>query len=316
MNQCFHRALSFTAIAAFFISSANAANIQPREIEVPSALMDQLKSFEPSGSVYLEDLGAYLIVSDDTDKKDRPLLFLMNEKGEVEEEPLNIQGIKKMTDIESVSQDSEGNLYFLSSLGLNKNGKEKVERNFFVRASRDGKKIKATGALELRPLLLEALAASNDPAIKKLKRKLEDKLDVESSYIKDGTLFIGLKEPQPEGGLAVILKVGNVDEIFSSESIDGKEFEVATFNFGAVSGDTDLLSEMLPIGDSFFFCTTTDEGNGRLWKADAQGGNLEIVQEFQGLKPEGLAYRKSENDLLVVFDQGEEEAQFGHYSLE
>lgn len=102
MNQCFHRALSFTAIAAFFISSANAANIQPREIEVPSALMDQLKSFEPSGSVYLEDLGAYLIVSDDTDKKDRPLLFLMNEKGEVEEEPLNIQGIKKMTDRKSV----------------------------------------------------------------------------------------------------------------------------------------------------------------------------------------------------------------------
>ncbi len=129
----------------------------PQPLTIPEEISNEFEFLEPSAAVYLPDLDSFLVASDDTNEADEPFLFLMNRAGEISKEPFALTGLKKMTDMESMSLGADGNLYVLSSLGLNKNGKEKPERNWFVRASRTAKKIEITDKIQLRSLLLEAL---------------------------------------------------------------------------------------------------------------------------------------------------------------
>lgn len=292
----------------FQIAALLVSLLKPQPIRVPEELSEQLKSFEPSAALYVDDLKSFLIANDDTTEEDTPLLFLMDSNGQVSSSPLEIKGIKKMTDIESISQDEKGTLYLLSSQGLNKNGNEKKERNLFVRAEREGQKIQTKNSIYLRPLLLEALENSGDSTLKKMQKNFKNDLDVESHFIRNGELYLGLKEPQPVPGTAVIVKAGNVDALFSKESL--KVCTWKTLDFKSVSGEEDLLSDILPTKEGFLFSTTSEKGPGRLWRYEETNGKLSLLEEFADFNPEGLAFNTPAQKLLVVFDQGEEEGLF------
>lgn len=283
-------------VAVLFLSLSAVAT--PKEISLPSDVEKQLKSFEPSAAMYLEDLDLFLIASDDTTEKDEPMLFLMDADGEVQSPAVKIKGIKKMTDVESISQDDDGTLYIMSSQSLNKNGKDKSERNLLVRAVRKNKKITSSDSVELRPLLTHALG-----------QDVEESLDIESHFVREGELYIGLKEPQRSPGSAEILKIGKVDDIFAGE-LDVSEWK--TIDFKAVSGEEDLLSDILLVDERFYLTTTQEKGTGRLWQYEEDADELTLLEEFGDLHPEGLAYNPGTNSLLVVFDEGGERALFTH----
>ena len=294
-------------------SLAQAAAPAPAEMNVPSSITKLLKSFEPSGMIYLADLDRYLFSSDDTDKKETPFVFLMDKNGNVEKTPILIHGLSAMTDIESISMDRAGDIYFLSSLGINKSGKDKFTRNLFVKAERQGRIIEAVASIELRSLLLEAIQASNIPELVVIKRKLVADLDVESSLVVDGKLLVGLKNPQPQPGHALILNLGLVEDLFTSGEIASLSIW-RTIDFSKVSRNENVLSDILLTGETLFLSTTSEAGNGALWKLNLPTNELKQLQTFQGFKPEGLSYNAAAQELMVVFDQGDKPARFQLYS--
>ncbi len=268
-----------------------------KSINVPKKLRKKLKSFEPSSGIFLPEENKYLVAIDDTTKKDDPWLFFMDENGEVESEPVKIEGLKKMTDMESISQDESGFIYILSSQGLNKSGKEKIERNLFVKAQwNSSHSLEAQEVLELRPILLEALMASRDPILKKMRSQYEELLDIESHFIQNGEVYIGLKEPQFEQSKAVILKLGSVKDVFAG-NIDLSLWQV--LDLRTDQAERVLLSELAWAADQLWATSTTDEGLGSLWSYD--GKRITLEAEFDA-RSEGLAI--SEKGAMLLFDQG------------
>jgi len=295
-------------VTAMLLQGSSSWAAVPQEIQVPTKLRNTLKSFEPSAGLYLSDLDAYLIASDDTTKKDQAILFLMNEQGQIDANPVGIQGLDKMTDIESLSQDEAGHLYALSSQSLNKSGKNKPERNLLVRAERRGRELRAESQIELRPLLLSALSQSLDPQLRDMTSRYAAELDIESHLVRDGHLYLGLKNPQPRPGQAVVIRVESVDDLLRQGEVRLSTWK--TVNFKAISGEDDLLSEMLQIGDDWILTTSTEAETGRLWRYDQTTEQLTLLEEFEGFKAEGTALNPDSQDLLVLFDMGEEPARF------
>lgn len=281
---------------------------QALNISFPSELGEKIPSFEPSAALYLSDLDMFLISSDDTTKKDEALLFLMNAQGEVEEEPLAIEGLTKMTDIESVSMDGHGFLYVMSSLGLNKNGKFKSERNLFVRAERQDREIQAVDEMDLRTPLIEALESEHHGVIAGMSGRFEQELDVESHFTRAGKLFVGLKNPQPRPGQGVVLSLGEIDELFASSEVTISD--VTVFDFNSLTGEADQISEIAVQDGVWWILTTIENGDGRFWRYTEQSRELELLQEFPNLKGEGLALRPQSNQVMIVFDEGGKPAKY------
>ncbi len=284
----------------------------PRQVTVPESITAAFPTFEPSASIYLADQGKFLVASDDTNNKDEPFLFLVNEKGEVDKKPLKVNGLAKMTDIESISLDEKGTLYLLSSLSLNKNGVLKPQRNLFAKASIKGKDINVTESVDLRAKLLKALEESNDPVLKTMNSQFKTLLEIESSFVKDGELLVGLKAPQPKEGTALILNLGNADQLFTASSVSNIKVE-HQIDFAADSNESDLLSDMQHIGNSLLLTTTLDSGGGRFWKYDLSSKKLTQLKSFETERPEAIAQMPDQKTMLF-FDQGEDTALFEIFS--
>lgn len=291
-----------------FIQSALA--FEP--VIVPDSL--GLKTFEPSAITYIPNLNRYLVASDDTDKKDSPLLFLMEKDGHVDKDPIAIKGIEKLTDIESLNQDAEGNIFILSSLSLNKKGKNLKERNMLIQAHLRDREMNIVNSIELRPLLLQQLENSREPELVLLRGRFEKELNVEASFLSQGDLYIGLKGPQLESGQALVLNLGPLQKIFLDHTLNLKVWK--SVNFAAISGEADHLSDMILFENNLLFSTTNDCNNGRLWAYNPNSEELSILSEFEGLNSEGLALPANSKDLMVVFDQDNNEPLFTHFKMD
>lgn len=280
----------------------------PQEIRIPAGVDAELKTFEPSGAVYLPDLDQFLVVIDDTDKKSRPLLYLISRDGQVRDEAFLVAGLSKISDLESVSADGKY-VYLLSSLGLTKSGKAKEERSLFVRVLRQGTKFTLDKSVDLRELLIPAIQNSKLPELANLKISVEEELDVESHFIRDGKLYVGLKSPQSQPGTATILDLGSVDKILNAKKIENLQVW-KTINFRAISNEDDMLSEILVFKNEIWFATTNEDHHGRFWKFDEKTGKVELKKYFRKQRLEGLAYDVTNKTVFMVFDQSNKPALF------
>lgn len=288
----------FIALAMAGCSSAFTAQAgqKPQKIQIP----DSLPKLETSALIYLADQRRFLVASDQTDDDSSPWLFLMNEQGEMEGNPVVIEGAQSVADMESISQ--EGNLvYVMSSQGLTALGKEKRERNQFVRARREGRRLVLDAQMELRPSLLAALENSQDPVLRSLRGEFRKKLDVESHFISEGELFIGLKNPQPKDGVALILGLGSVQEVFRAGQVASARVW-RQIDFRAFGNSNHTLSDMLLEGDRLRLCSTNSWGRGALWTYEIAGGRLVRHEEFSS-RPEGVARDSRDAKLMLVFDK-------------
>lgn len=294
-------------IALVFAQATLARSGEPSEINVPKKLKKKLKSFEPSAALALGTGEGYLIASDDTTENDDAMLFLMDAEGNVNKEPVIISGVEKMTDIESLSSDGDW-IYAMGSQSRNKSGKEKEERNLFVRGKLVDGDLAETEIIELRSQLLRALPKV--AALSSVKAKLNQKLEIEASFVKEGRLFVGLKDPQPRPGTGLLLELGDAHALFSGENLQAANVRVAAeLDFSANGGSLEKISDIVPTGDKLLIAATLEEGGGSIWTLEH--GKLQRRAEFPDHQPEGVAPGVS-NETLVVFDQGEDAALFGH----
>jgi hypothetical protein len=280
----------------------------PQEMTIPKKLKQQLKSFEPSAALYLPQTNNYLIAIDDTTEADAAMLFLMDRDGNVDQVPVMIENLKTMTDIESLSSEN-GFIYAMSSQSRNKKGKVLKERNLFVRGKLKGHVLVETSVVELRPELLKALGSATDIRISSMQASFDKLIEIESSYVKNGLLYVGLKDSQPRAGAGIILELGSVASIFSTGKLDPKAIKVsAILDFASAGGTEEKISDLLLNIDGTLIVTATlEDGGGSIWSFD--GNELKQITSYQVEKPEGIA-QSATGDLLVAFDQGDEAALF------
>ncbi|MBX2996714.1 MAG: HlyD family efflux transporter periplasmic adaptor subunit [Bdellovibrionaceae bacterium] len=310
------------AVAATETASAAAIaepEMAPQAMHLPSGL-GRRYSFEPSGVLYLEDLKKYLIVSDDTDKKKSATLFLADRDGKVDDQVLTVAGLDKISDLESISQSGDS-IYILASQGLTKKGKEKSERNLFVEIKRSGLDLSVVGQVELKPLLIKAIKAGQDKALQALLKSAdEDDFEIESHFVDGGDLYLGFKEPFLEGDKTAIVVVKGVDALLKTKTLKSENVALwKALDFGKNQGQSQRLSDLIKIKGRLYAATVCDDENcGAVWRLQENQGVVtpELIREFKGLKPEGLALDTKDSSLFVAFDLKDETAKFTRLSLQ
>ena len=283
----------------------------PQLIALPPSIKT-VSSFEPSGAVYLKDLKKYLVASDDTDKDHSPMLFLLGRDGAVDTQVVRIAGLNEIHDVESLFQDAAGTIYMLSSQSPNKKGEITRSRDLLIRLKRSGLQFAADGNVELRPLILSAAAASKDPEIMAIRESLKKEIEIESAYLDNGHLKVGLKKPLAKDASSLILDLGSLDKLMSTQTLAVEDIKIdQKITFPSDDGNT-RVTDMVKLGNKFLITTVSKKPTrvGRLWSMNAQTKMLEKIGEYPGHSPEAIAYDVDDKELMVLFDEKDEPALY------
>lgn len=286
---------------------------------VPEGLRKRSR-FEPSGVLWRPEAQRYLIVSDDTGQKDdhdrAPWLFSMDARGAVDPEPLVIDAIPEVDDLESIAAGGAGELYVLSSQSHSKHGKRPPARTLLVKLSERGGRLRSERELHLAEML-ESLGEGMMAALGRMDGTKD--LEIEGMTFHEGALYLGLKGPLDENGRTAIWKIGDPEALFRDNSLELGKFSV----WAQVALDADVDGKTVPGGisdllfapdGSLVIASTSSrvEGaveSGRLWTVAAPSGGVltpRVVRTFIGHKPEGLSLSATPGRLAVVFDAGSE----------
>jgi multidrug resistance efflux pump len=274
-----------------------------------------LPDVEASGLVYLADVRKFLVISDDTPKK-RAHLHVVAPDGTLEG-TTEIQGLPAINDMESIAQDASGRIYVGTSMSRNKSGKFPQTRQLLVRAVRGsatGTDLKLDASVHLHDAL-SAAAAGNSASWAQWFRTATQTgtLDMEGMTLHGSGLLLGFKAPLLNEN-AVILMVHDREGLFSGKPLAQ----------GGVSlWDTLALKahgENKPHGISDLFYrdghlhvlgTAVSEnaddgviGGGGGWWTLQPGKPLRFIQEFPGMKPEGIAFDPHVSAWRIALDEG------------
>ncbi|NOZ00587.1 MAG: HlyD family efflux transporter periplasmic adaptor subunit [Deltaproteobacteria bacterium] len=300
----------------------------PMPMKVPGELRSKTR-FEPSGIVWLDDIHRFLVVSDDTGLKGMenhaPWVFLMTTRGEVEPDPLTIEGLKSINDLESVTMADDGTLFLVASQSVNRKGKRPLNRRLLVRVSRKGRHLKAKGIVPLLQTVREAFEAQGKT---KTALGLDNAglaaLDIEGAAWKDGALYFGLKQPiSPEG--ALIWKLDRLDALFAKAPFRPGDLTLyARVDLGAFKGRKAGFSDLFFGADGAMYALATipdvDDGEQqgtflRIERADGGKWIARDLMRFAGLKPEGL-YPAPSGGFMIVFDEGSDNPLYLHTEIQ
>lgn len=290
-----------------------AADPVPRALRVPSSLTAVTRAPEPSGLVWNPPLQRYLVVSDDTGRRDlgtshRPMLLALGADGELDATPLPITGIERLDDAEAICAAPGGALYLVTSHAPNRKGRTPPARRQLLRLALRGRGLAVEGRLDLTALEGPPLAdlAGLDPTAP---------LDVEGLAWHGGALYIGLKSPLTSAGKAVILRLATPDDAFRASRIpDGalsRWAEVPLCPPGRGARVCQGIAELLFLADGSLLVAANApkagpaDGGGGVWWIGAPGAAPILLRRFPGLKPEGLALTPGGGRVVVVFDTGE-----------
>jgi multidrug resistance efflux pump len=259
---------------------------------------------EASGAVFLEDIQKYCIISDES-----PMLYLMNSKGEIENE-VQINGLKDASDMEGITIDEKGYIYIVCSQSPSKKGKLPDKRKLLMRIRRDGESFTLDSEVKLLDLLTNAAQGDTGALWTKLikintARRIPD---IEGIACRGDSIFLGFKEPLIDGKSAV-LKIQGIDKMFSRKVLNSSA--VKLWNQldlkDKKSGNQFRISDMQFIGDDLYVlsCCTNDGDpvEGRLWVLRS-GQQIEVVKSFMKMKPEGIAVDTAKKMIVITFDNG------------
>jgi multidrug resistance efflux pump len=284
-------------------------------MNVPEPLR-QISRFEPSGVVWLPKLQKYLIVSDDTGIQDSrndhaPYLFLMNPDGDINPEPVQLEGIDTINDLEAITTVGQDTYYLLASQNISKNGNRPRNREYLIAMTEDGKHfsvhrkinflsliLKSCNPAKLKELGLHGLAADGQPD-----------LNIEGIAYNDNTLYIGLKQPVTNNG-AIIWQLSDPEHVLRDHRLDPDQLRIfAVVDLGKNAGISDLSIDQK--GTMWALSTIPNAGKNRQLGSlhrlrHFADGHLEAerVYDFPKLKPEGLCHY-NDNQMLIVFDNDE-----------
>lgn len=277
-----------------------------KKINFPDVITNQFNP-EVSGLAFLPELKKFALISDDYPES-RPLVLLMDEKGEVSEQMLPIEGLEEMKDIESISLDGPY-MYLLSSLSVGKNNFLKKSRQLLAKIRREGLSLILEDSIDIRKILLRAMENSADADLRKiaqlvLQSKNQD-LEIEGHYVKNNELFVSLKQPLLLSNLGVVLKISALEKIFQQKIISASEVSVAyKFNFILPERKVNsYLTDIINVEDTVYVASTCiDEKCSAIWKLKEGSQDAELIYEFNEKKLEGIAISPKDKQIFGVFD--------------
>lgn len=272
----------------------------PREISARTGL-------ELSGAAWSAALSRYILVSDDISDegaKHTPLLFALNEAGQLDSAPIQIEGISELNDPESITVGPEGTLFVCTSHSLNKKGHLPESRRRLLQIALGAdRKAKVIGQLDL------STARSADGNVSWPERGL---VDIEGIAFREGALFIGLKAPLSADGSASIFRLSDIVSLMRSGVVPAGALSLWSRARFCVPHDGKTVCEgiadlaFLPDGSMLVAGNAPKgqptDGGGSLWKLDAPNGAPKLLKRFDGLKPEGIALAPDHTTAIVVFD--------------
>lgn len=298
---------------ALLVACAAWAGKTPALISIPAALLRQNTTIEPSGVVWAGPLGRYLVVSDDSgteDHKHEPWLFAMDPKGGFDPAAVPILGVAEINDGEAICAGPDGTFFLTTSHSENKKGKTKPPRRMMLLLKLDGRALRVIGQVDLTTAqdgkgggLLTI--AGVDPA---------GKLDIEALTMYQGGLLIGLKAPLTANGSAVILRLEKPVQALEAGRIEPgalTRFRDVDLRVSRPGGSVGRgIADLTTLSDgSLVLCANSpknmpsDGGGGVYWlKPGARAAVL--LQDFPGLKPEGVTPANDGKGLMLVFDNG------------
>jgi len=305
------------ADAAVVKTPLKAAESSPvlQKIHIPQSLKEKSR-FEPSGLIWLHDIQRYLIVSDDTgfkgDNNHAPWLFLMDKNGIMDSEPLTLDGIEKLNDLEAVTMSDDGRIYLLSSQSINKKGKRAKTRQYLLEVEHAGREFKVIRKVEL----YKALTSSYDDAALTFLGlgasigKAGRVLNIEGAAWYRGDLMLGLKEPQSAKG-AIVWRLKNLEQFMASGRLQKDQLErYAEVAFNAADGAARGISDLCfdEKGNLYILSTIPKQSaaaqTSMLHAIDNFSAGLHqarLIKKFEGHKAEGIALY-SDRHFTVVFD--------------
>jgi HlyD family secretion protein len=259
-------------------------------LEVPAALAARTR-FEPSGAVWIEEWKRYLVVSDDTGRgatEAAPWVFTLDAHGIIDGEPVVLEGIDAVSDLEAVTRAADGTLWILSSQSLSRKGQRPEKRQWLIRAriGAEPRQLVVTG----RVALFDRVSATLGPEARTT-LGWNDMLDLEGLAFLDGALLLGAKSPADEVGRARILRLSAPDAFVDGATPELEvyaELALPTCGTGAPGG----ISELALDGSTLWILSTLPTGPdcGAVWRMEARApGKPTLVRRFEGLKAEGFA---------------------------
>ncbi|MFP4417524.1 MAG: DUF3616 domain-containing protein [Fibrobacterota bacterium] len=267
---------------------------------------------EASGVLYIEDEGMCCIISDE-----HSMLYLMDTSGTFIGEA-QVEGLKNIDDMESIASDENGTIYIMCSQNPKKNGTLPENRRLLIRLRRKGKAFRLDGKIKFIDALAQAVASADSMPSWGTLTTIDGASrvpDIEGLACRQDNLYIGFKDPLLDGK-AAILRIRGLNSMFQNNSIDIADVKLwkAVSLQDRVSGITYRLSG-LNLEDDMLYITSTGEHKkkgkkitvGRVWQVGIEGEQPKKINDYIGLKPEGVTSIGNKK-LLVTFDNGSSQA--------
>ena len=300
------------------------------QMTIPQSLLNKSR-FEPSGVVWLPDIQKFLIVSDDTGIQNgpndhAPYLFLMNESGKVDSEPVILRGIESVNDLEAITTAPDGIYYAIASQNISKKGKRPTNREYLLKITRTGSQFEVQAKVNFLSLLLQSHSPAQLRALglEQFESDGHPVLNIEGIAFDDQILYLGLKQPITDKG-AIIWQLTALDSVFQNQILHPDQLKLygivaLSENPGIQAGISDLTIDQN--GVMWLLSTIPNAGKeqqiGGFHRIDHfTGGRLKAqrIFNFPGLKPEGLCQLNAQR-FLIVFDNDNETPYFCYTKVE
>ena len=261
---------------------------------------DEPLKIEASGAVFVEENEKFIVVSDETEKK-QPLLFEVGKDGSAKR--IKIENLNKINDIESIAKESGNSYLVMSSMSYSKKGKLKAERRILASFTLTQGKAELKNAVDFYEILKDFAEKSEGAAADFLKKGIMEKsIDAEGMFVLGDSLFIAFKDPLFAGN-GVIFEISDYKKIFSENKISENQLQV---KFIEDMPKNLRISDIYMISkDAFFFTAScVNEKCGGFFKFE--NGKSSLIKNFPEMKPEGIAADKN-GDFFIFFDLGQKE---------
>lgn len=295
--------LTFDFMPAAQANDTRSSVNEELEVELPYEISIGEK-FEPSGLVWAEDLNNFIVISDEAIQAGAPTLLLMNAQGQVSRQLLTIEGVAGLDDVESISADGTS-LYVMASHSGTRKGNRSNERETFLKIDRKGLVVKAEASVNLRALLVAALATSADPRLIALaEAEKQGEFDIEGHAVEGGNLYLAFKSPMLDRNRGLVVLVKNVASVFKTNAIPSANVSVfAELNLRSTTKHVEMqLSDFhFKNGKGFIATTCVGDDCSALWSF-APGTNPLQLAFFPHSSLEGVTYDAKTNVVTGIFD--------------